>query len=250
MSPEPLLLALETSAAVGSVALYRGHRLLATEVMPRRGEHAARLVPAIEQVLREGDVDRGEIEGIVVGLGPGSFTGVRIAAATARGLAVGLEVPVWGWSSLAAAAASHRIEVPPALARRFGASWELDLPDEADGWPRYVLLDARGQRVYRACYRFLPGRLETLTSPRGGTVEEVLEEELPSNVLFCGDGAVRHAITLEEHGCRVLPPPAGLPTAQGLMRVHRLHPWAPPYSREDRWEPEYIRSSSARPLVS
>ncbi len=250
MTLDPLLLAVETSTSVGSVALYRGHRLLAAEIMPHRGEHAARLVPSIDRALGDSGVDRSEIEGIVVGLGPGSFTGVRIAAATTRGLAAGLGVPVWGWSSLAAAAASHRIEVPPALASRFGESSELDLPDEADGWPRYVLLDARGRRVYQACYRFLPGRLETLVPPGAGTLDDVLEEELPGNVLFCGDGAVRHALELEDRGYRVLPLPAGLPTAQGLMRVHRLHPGAPPFAPEDRWEPHYVRSSSARPLVS
>ncbi|MFW6176016.1 MAG: hypothetical protein ACOC7L_04255, partial [Acidobacteriota bacterium] len=76
-----------------------------------------------------------------------------------------------------------------------------------------------------------------------------LEEDLPGNVLFCGDGAIRHAGLLTGADCFVLPPPAGFPTAEGLLRVNALHPDADPVSDEPRWEPDYLRPSSARPLV-
>lgn len=252
---DPLLLAFDTSAGVGSVALARGPEILASEILPERGAHARRLIPVIGDLLRFAGFQRPEIQGIVVGLGPGSFTGVRIAAATARGLAMGLGIPIWGWSSLAAAAASHRISLPDGGGRSARA-WRLpgrdargqpELPAEAEGWPRYVLLDARGDRIYGACYRILPDRMETLVAPRGGTIHEVLTEGLPSQLLFCGEGALRHANLLESAGHRILPLPAGLPTAPGLVRVHHLHPGADPFSRDSRWEPTYIRSSSARP---
>jgi tRNA threonylcarbamoyladenosine biosynthesis protein TsaB len=242
---DPLLLSFDTSTAVGSVALFRGRTLLGKDLLTERREHATRLVPSIQGILADAGLGREELDGIVVGRGPGSFTGVRVAAATARGLAAGLQRPLWAWCSLAAAAASQRVEIPEAIQSRFGSGSVLDLPPEADGWPRYVLLDARGRRVYGACYRLLPDRLETLVSPQAATVDSVVREELPGNVLFCGDGALAHAEFLEEHGHRVLPLPAGLPTAQGLMRIHHLHPGAPPLPPESRWEPAYVRSSSA-----
>ena len=252
---DPLLLAFDTSGAVGSVALARGSHILASEMLPERGAHARRLVPVLGELLRVAGVQRRALQGIVVGLGPGSFTGVRIAAATARGLATGLGIPVWGWSSLAAAAASHRAAMPDDGGSSTDA-WRLpgrdargepELPPEADGWPRYVLLDARGDRIYGGCYRILANRVETLVAPRGGTIHDVLAEELPSPVLFCGEGALRHASRLEAAGHRILPLPAGLPTAPGLLRIHHLHPGADPFPRDSRWEPTYIRSSSARP---
>lgn len=239
-----LLLAFDTSASVGSVALARGTEVLASRLLVERSRHASRLVPAIAQVLDAAGVSRDGIEGIVVGRGPGSFTGVRIAAATARGLAAGLRVPVWAWSSLAAAAASHRVRLPRSLTMEPGVD-PADLPQEADGWPRYVLFDARGRRVYAACYRILPDRVEVLVEPRATTVDRILAEDLPPNVLFCGDGALRHAGLLTTADRFVLPLPAGLPTAEGLLKVHARQEDAPPLEPGSGWEPEYLRSSSA-----
>ena len=81
-----------------------GPDVLARGVMTRQAGHASRLIPTIEEVLEDAGVDRDEIAGVLVGAGPGSFTGVRVAAATAKGLHRSLGVPVWGISSLRAAA--------------------------------------------------------------------------------------------------------------------------------------------------
>ncbi len=245
-----LLLAFDTSADLGSVGLFRGRSLLARRLLVRRGEHASRLVPAIGEILEEAAVDRTALEGIVVGKGPGSFTGVRVAAATARGLAAGLEVPVWAWSSLAAAAASWGVSLPSSVVAALETEGSaVDLPDEAQGRPRYVLLDARGRRVYAACYRLRPDRMDELAAPHATTVDQVMASNLPPNALFCGDGALRHREDLEGEGHLVVPLPTGLPTAEGLLRVHLLHPEAPPLDPASRWQPEYLRDSSARPMV-
>lgn len=238
----PALLAMDTSSGFGSVAVERGGEVVARALLLRRGEQAARLIPAIDEVLADARVERAEIGGIVVGRGPGSFTGVRIAAATARGLARGLDVPLWAWSSLAAGAASFSAWVPQAL-RIHAVAGSLDLPDEADAWPRLVLFDARADRLYAACYRFISGRMEEVVEPHATTVDELLERELPENALFCGEGAHRHAEVLDGAGHRILPFPAGLPTAEGLLRIHALHPGAKPEAPGSRWEPDYLRPS-------
>ncbi len=245
MTSGQVLLAFDTSTPVGSVAVSREGEILARGVLLHSGEHAARLVPMISELLEEAGVPRGQISGVLVGRGPGSFTGVRIAAATARGLGTALGIPLWPRSSLAAGAASLGVVLPESV----GLGMKMDgarLPREAEVRPRYVLFDARGNRVYAACYRFVSGRMETLVEPHAATVHEVLEGELPDGTLFCGDGALRHHALLESAGYSVLPLPAGLPMAEGLLRVHTLRGDEAPVTPTARWEPEYLRGSSAR----
>ncbi len=240
----PLLLALDTSTGVGSVAVAGGEAVLSREMVLNQQKQASRLIPAIERALGEAGVDRRELHGVVVGRGPGSFTGVRIAAATARGLAMALGCPLWAWSSLAAAAASHGARLPRPLP--LGAEPEGGiLSAGANRRPRYALFDARADRVYGACYRFLPNGMEEILPPRALTVDELLREALPPDTVLCGSGALAHVDLLEDAGHTVLPYPAGLPTAEGLLRVHALQGRTPPLDAASRWEPDYLRASSA-----
>lgn len=98
------LLALETSSLACSVALQLdGEVLESYEVQPR--EHTKLLAPMIREVLRDGDVELAELDAIVLGNGPGSFIGLRIAASVAQGLAHGAGLRIVPVSSLAAVAA-------------------------------------------------------------------------------------------------------------------------------------------------
>src|SRR6266545_2870940 len=97
------ILALETSTFTASVALLAGDRLITRERGPE-GTHSSDLFALLDQVLREGGVRLTELAGIAVGAGPGSFTGLRIAMATAKGLAFAAGKPLWAVSSLAALA--------------------------------------------------------------------------------------------------------------------------------------------------
>lgn len=240
----PLLLALDTSSEVGSVAVARGGEVLARGMVLDQRNQAAHLVPMIRSTLAKAEVERGELDGIVVGQGPGSFTGVRIAAATARGMAMALGCPVWARSSLAGAAASFGAVIPESL--RFDADVpDAGLPDDAHAWPRYVLLDARADRVYAGCYRFREDGMEELRAPDALTIDELLAQDLVPETLFCGSGARLHAELVKGEGFTVLPYPAGLPTAEGLLRVHHLHPGDSPLDPGSRWEPEYLRASAA-----
>jgi tRNA threonylcarbamoyl adenosine modification protein YeaZ len=242
---DALVLAFDTSTPVGSVAVARGHEVVARGLLLRRGEHASQLLPRIADLLLDGEVEREELQGVVVGRGPGSFTGVRIAAATARGLSSALGIPLWTISSLAGAAASVRARIPDAVAREPGFHF-VELPEGAEEWPRCVLFDARGERVYAGCYRFAQGAMEVLLAPRADTLSGILARELPDQVVFCGDGALRHGPALEELGQLVLPFPAGLPTGEGLLEVLRLIPEALSEPRGSRWEPEYLRGGRIR----
>ena len=96
ISDSGIYVAFDTSGPVGSVVVARGAEPLSEAAIEGRGRHSSLLLPSIAEVLARADLERGDLDGVVVGEGPGSFTGVRVAAATAKGLAGGLEVPVWG----------------------------------------------------------------------------------------------------------------------------------------------------------
>ena len=100
----PLLLAFDTSAAHCAAALLSGDRLLASREEPMATGQAERLVPLLEEVLREGGAAWRDLSALGVGTGPGNFTGVRISVAAARGLALGLGAPAIGVTAFEALA--------------------------------------------------------------------------------------------------------------------------------------------------
>jgi tRNA threonylcarbamoyl adenosine modification protein YeaZ len=250
--PGPIL-AFDTSGGLGSVAIQVEGRVVARRFLPERGRQAALLVPGIREAMEEADLRPGDLAGLVVGRGPGSFTGVRIAAATARGLAHALRIPLWALSSLAAAAASHGVQAggweaavaEPGTPDTGTPGTALHLSAEAAGWPRFVLFDARGHRLYGGCWRFLPdgAGVEEIHPPMALTVDAFLDLDLPPHLLLCGDGAHRHAEVLEAHDHRILPYPAGLPLAEGLLRLLALPGDRRSEPAGSRWEPDYLRPS-------
>ena len=245
MSSRRVLLALETTAPVASVAVAVGGEVRATGWLTRRREHAAGLLARIESALEEAGVGRREIEGVLVGRGPGSFTGIRIGAATAIGLATGLGVPLYPCSSLMAAAVPGA-GAPPGVLPASAPGVCAPPPDARV--PRYVLFDARSDRVYAACYRVLREQVVTLVEPWAATIGAVLGRPVPDRARFCGDGALRSAARIREAGHPLLPLPYGFPTAEGLVRLHALSGVAPVEARG--FEPEYLRSPVAFPSAS
>jgi len=105
MSERPLL-CIESATAVASVGVAGPAGVLASRWLREKGAHAEQMYAAIERVLAEAGCGLRELAAIAVGLGPGSFIGVRIAVATAKGLALGAGLPLIGVSSLAALALS------------------------------------------------------------------------------------------------------------------------------------------------
>lgn len=103
------LLAIDTSTEGCSVALLNGSELLhLDEVCPQ--QHSKRVLPMVQQLLTESGCTLKQLDGIVFGRGPGSFTGVRIGVGVTQGLAFGADLPVYGVSTLAAMAqAAYRL---------------------------------------------------------------------------------------------------------------------------------------------
>jgi tRNA threonylcarbamoyladenosine biosynthesis protein TsaB len=213
-----VLLAIETSTDYGSVAIGRGHDLVGEVVIGARTRHAESLLPALNFLLHSARLARSDIRGIVVGAGPGSFTGVRVAAATARGLAAGLDVPLYAFSSLAALAL-----------------------ERAGQGPVCAVLDARRGEVYAGCYEREEHAdvLRRLLDPAALPVDELCVRTAAMGALYTGDGARRYADALG-----IMPPPPAFPRAAGLLRLAAADPDAG-LVRSTDWEPMYLRPSGA-----
>lgn len=128
-----MILALDTCLAGGGAALASGGRVLAQALLEPGPGFSRRLLPAVEQVLAQAGASPRDLTGLAVTIGPGFFTGLRVALATAQGLALGLNLPVAAFSSLrllaAGAPAGSRIIWALADARRgllYAARFEQD----------------------------------------------------------------------------------------------------------------------------
>ena len=236
---EPLRLAVDTSGPVGSLALGLGDAVLGREVLGDHGTHAQTVLPAVRGLMSQAGRDLTDIDQIVVGSGPGSFTGVRVAAAVAKGLASALNRPLYAVSSLLAAALTETT-----FEGESSAGPELDGPSGTSHRLRGILFDARGGRLFAAFYRIEGGGMIEEHPPRFTDVEEVIADTSLRGAVLAGDGAVRNAARFDLAGYTVLPPPFGFPSADGLLRAMTREP-APAAVDLATWEPTYLRASSA-----
>jgi tRNA threonylcarbamoyladenosine biosynthesis protein TsaB len=132
------LLALDTASGRCSVALLLGDAMIVREAMTAR-DHAQLILPMVDAVLAEAGLTLGQLQGIAFGRGPGSFTGVRVAASVTQGLAAGAGLPVLPVSDLRALAVQ-------ALHGRGSA------PTQGAAGTVLACMDARMGEVYWAAY--------------------------------------------------------------------------------------------------
>jgi tRNA threonylcarbamoyladenosine biosynthesis protein TsaB len=166
LGAEGWLLAVESATGAASAALWRAGQTRDVERTPPGVSVAASLLPAIDTLLRRAGIGVAELAGYAIGIGPGSFTGLRIGVATLKGLAFGSDAPVAAVSTLAA------------LARAAGAGEE----------PVIALLDARRGEVYGAAFRGAGEQPDALL-PAGVFTPEQLAARLPPRCRLVGEGA-------------------------------------------------------------
>lgn len=222
-------LALESGSRLGSLAIAREDELLAECTLSVRASHSETLMPEVRRMLERCGSRVAEVEAVVVGAGPGSFTGVRIAAALAKGLCAATGAELFAYSSLTALAAGV-----PATDRRC------------------ALLPARGDEVFAAAYRTetFP---EPVMEPRAAGITDVLARLDAGRAdgaalvgwTFVGEGALRHAPRIREREGTVLPFPHAVPRAACLLWLARAHPAAGRVPDSADWEPSYVRDAGA-----
>jgi tRNA threonylcarbamoyladenosine biosynthesis protein TsaB len=219
-----LTLALDTSTREGSVALGGTGDVFGELTLSVRATHSETVLPAIDRLLSEVGWSVRDLGAVVVGAGPGSFTGVRIAAALARGICFPTGADLFAYSSLAAIAAN---------AANAGAEGRI-----------CALLDARRDQVYAAGYRLSSG-FEELFAPLAAPLEEVLAGLEPETWTVAGVLPVSARERIAQSNARLLAPAHGRPRASALLRLARMWPEAGRVAEPARWEPTYVRTSSA-----
>lgn len=206
--------------------------------------HASGLIPAVEEAVGEARIGLGDLAGVVVGAGPGSFTGVRIGGAAAKGLATSLGIPLYAVSSLRAASVGvEALEpgagLPSEVAAGDGTPGRRTRPPALTGDERelrWVLLDARRGRVYGAGYDVGADGPTEVAAPHAGTILDVINARPPLDTVFMGDGAVAHGALIRAAGYAVRPLPAGIPVADAVVRCCS---WLAVDAAA--WEPQYVR---------
>ncbi len=163
-----IILALESTAKAAAVALLDGEKLLAKDMHDDGNTHSSTLLPMVERLLAEQGLTVNDVELFTAAVGPGSFTGVRIGAATVKGLAFGKDRPCVPVSALEALA------------------WNLR---DTDGIV-CPLMDARRGQFYTALFCIENGKVERLAPDAAKSGEEIAEvlKAYPGAYLV-GDGA-------------------------------------------------------------
>lgn len=163
------ILAIDTSATTGSVAVTNGEALLAEFTVARRETHSRRLMDMINGALGMAGIDLAQVDGFAFTVGPGSFTGLRIGLSVVKGLATITGKPLAGVSSLEVLA--------------------LQAPDRS----RLVcsMMDARNNEVYCARYRLTDG-LPVLVTKEAAMSPEASVAGIDEPCILVGDGALRY----------------------------------------------------------
>ena len=168
------ILGVDTSTPIGSVGLIDGERFVAEHTLSIVKAHSSRLMPAIDQILKWGDLTVQDLDACAVGIGPGSFTGIRIGVGTIKSLCYAVKKPIIGVSTLEAIAYNLRY------------TDRLICP----------ILDARKDEVYGAVFR---GDQNLLRKSNDLCVPiETLLSHIDDDAIFVGDGLQRYAPVVQE----------------------------------------------------
>lgn len=172
------ILGLDSSGLVASVAVVCGDNLLGEYTVNYKKTHSQTLLPMLDEIAGMIELDLNTIDAIAVAGGPGSFTGLRIGSATAKGLGFALDKPVVG------------VPTVEALAYNLAGNRDLVCP----------LMDARRNQTYTGIYRFSADEMETVKEQCAVGIDEIAAEinRIGEAVVFLGDGVPVFRGYLEE----------------------------------------------------
>lgn len=225
------LLAVESSSLVASAAILEDDRILAEYTTDHKKTHSQTLLPMIDEIVRMTQTELSALDAIAVSSGPGSFTGLRIGAATAKGLAMTLDIPV--------------VAVPTLDAQAYGLCAGMSTP--------YIIcpiMDARRNQVYTGIYRPGAGMPESIMPGAAMDIRELLTrlESLDHPVIFMGDGVPVYKAVIDEL-CRIsyayAPPHLSRQRAGAVAALAALYLREGRITDADAFAPEYFRKSQA-----
>ncbi len=222
------ILGLDSSGLVASVALVEDDNMLAEYTVNYKKTHSQTLLPMLDEIAKMIELDLETIDAIAIAGGPGSFTGLRIGSATAKGLGLALQKPL--------------IQVPTVdgLAYNLYGCKNVVCP----------LMDARRNQTYTGLYEFDEDGMHVLESQCAVGIDEIIEKvnELGRSVTFLGDGVSVFRNFIEEN-CKVpfLFAPAHLnkQRAGAVAALGEVYYKAGKIQTAEEHKPDYLRLSQA-----
>ena len=172
------ILAIESSSNVASVAIMDEEKVIAEYTTDFKLTHSQTLLPMTEEIIRRTGTDKKSIDCIAISKGPGSFTGLRIGSATAKGLALALDIPI---------AAVPTVE---AMAMNFSFTEYIVVP----------IMDARRDQVYTGIYDMKGLYPVEIMKQSAMSVNELIEKinSYGKDIILLGDGTDRFADIIKE----------------------------------------------------
>ena len=222
------ILALDSSGLVASVAIAEDDNLLAEYTVNYKKTHSQTLLPMLDEISTMIELDLGTIDGIAVAAGPGSFTGLRIGAATAKGLGLALNKPLIG------------IPTVEGLAYNLYDVSGIICP----------IMDARRKQVYTGIYKFENHEMITVEEQMAIGVEELIEKinAQKCHTVFLGDGVSVYKEMIEE---KIKVPYTFAPLHMNKQRAGAIAALGMKYFKAGKIEsatehqPDYLRVSQA-----
>ena len=222
------ILALDSSGLVASVAVVENDTLLAEYTVNYKKTHSQTLLPMLDEISNMTELDLSTIDAIAVAGGPGSFTGLRIGSATAKGLGLALEKPL--------------ISIPTTAAIAYNI-WDTN---------KFVcpIMDARRSQVYTGIYEFAKDGMQVLLDQSAMDIRALAEKlnAMGREVIFLGDGCPVYASVLAE--CMQVPY-AFAPAHLNRQRASAVASLGAEYFKQGKQEPAddlipiYLRKSQA-----
>ena len=222
------ILALDSSGMAASVAGGGDENMLAEYTVNYKKTHSQTLLPMLDAAVQMVQLKLDTIDAIAVASGPGSFTGLRIGSATAKGLGLALDKPIIG------------VPTTQAMAYNLFGAGGVVCP----------IMDARRNQVYTGIYGFKNGHLEILEDQMAADIYQVIEKlnALKCPVIFTGDGISVYREVIDQN---IQVPAEYAPAHLNRQRASAVAALAMEYLKEGRVQtaaehrPEYLRMSQA-----
>ncbi len=223
-----IILAIDSSGMTASCAIATEDKVLAEFNVNNKKTHSQTLLPMIDTLKKILELNINDIDAIAVSKGPGSFTGLRIGSATAKGIALAIDKPIIEVSSL------------EAMAYQIFASDAVICP----------MMDARREQVYTGIFEYDEQSFKRLSKDRPLAVTEIIEEinQIGRKTVFLGDGVPVYENIIKEN---LTVPYLFAPEACNRQRAAALAGLAFEYANRglytdpDMHRPEYLRLSQA-----
>ncbi len=231
------ILGIESSGMVASVAIIQDDVIISEYTMNHKKTHSETLLPMIDEIVKTSETRLEDLDAIAIAAGPGSFTGLRIGAATAKGLALALEKPI------------IPVKTCEGMAFNLWGAEGLVCP----------IMDARRNQVYTGIYR-VQGNVEVIMDQTPMDIHELVEklnsmtsDDPQASVTFLGDGVpIYKDVIWEEIGipCKMAPGSMNRQRGASVAALGEILYKEKKYVLADDFAPEYLRKSQAERVRS